>query len=416
MAVDVRVPTTGNAGEDAIVVEWSVKVGDDVSAGDVLVVLETAKSTIDIEAPASGRVLDIRYEPGEEVPEHEVLAILGEPGEQLERGDSGGRGATHDDDVSPSTPAAGGSSMGSEDASNTQASSEVERGSRLRISPRARALAAERGLDVSGITGTGPFGRIVIEDVRHAVSPETAGSAGAPVAESESGAATSSPFTLIPVRGARKVTAQRMHESLSSTAQVTLTRYADANHLLAFVSRLRQVTDVQKAGKIGVNDVLLYAVARVVARHPEANSWFAWDGIKQFHDVNLGFAVDTGQALLVPVIRGADTLSLGEIARAARTSINKARSGAITADDMAGGTFTLTNLGSLGVHWFTPVLNPPQSCILGVGAAHRSAPDAPALLPLSLTFDHRALDGAAAAKLLADLADGIATVDVLAAL
>lgn len=391
MSVDVRVPTTGNAGEDAVIVEWNVAVGDDVTTGDVLVVLETAKSTIDVEAPATGRVLDIRYHAGDEVPEHDVLATLGEPGESIEH-------------TTPSAP--------------TAAPATPERATgRPRISPRARLLAAERGIDTDTLTGTGPLGRIVIADIP-ASAPSDVQPSHSDSSRTENASETenAAEYTIVPVRGARKVTAQRMHESLSTSAQVTLTRYADADHLLTFVRRLRQVTEAQGTAKIGVNDVLMFAVARVVAKHPEANSWFDWDGIKQFHHVNLGFAVDTDQALLVPVIPHAETLSLSALADATRASIDKARSGTLTTAEMEGGTFTVSNLGGLGVHWFTPVLNPPQSCILGVGAAHHNAPDGPALLPLSLTFDHRALDGAAAATLLADIADAIAAIDVLAAL
>jgi pyruvate dehydrogenase E2 component (dihydrolipoamide acetyltransferase) len=160
----------------------------------------------------------------------------------------------------------------------------------------------------------------------------------------------------------------------------------------------------------------MFATARAVAQHPAANSWFHWDGITQFERVNLGFAVDTGQALLVPVIRSADTMTLSELSQAARALLHRARSGALTPEEMDGGTFTVSNLGGLGVHWFTPVLNPPQTGILGVGAVHQSDRTAPSLLPLSLTFDHRAIDGAAAARLLADIAGCIETVDVLSAL
>jgi pyruvate dehydrogenase E2 component (dihydrolipoamide acetyltransferase) len=207
-----------------------------------------------------------------------------------------------------------------------------------------------------------------------------------------------------------------MHASLSGTAQVTLTRYADATALLAYVKRLRTVTATQNLPKIGVNDLLLFATARAVVKHPEANSIFDWDGIRQYRTVHLGFAVDTGQALLVPVIPAAEALSISQLASAAKDLIEKSRSGKLTTPEMEGGTFTVSNLGSLGVHWFTPVLNTPQTCILGVGAAHQTHPEAPSLLPLSLTFDHRAIDGAAAAALMADIAQAIETVDVLSAL
>lgn len=422
MSIDVRVPTTGNAGEDAVVVDWNVSVGSQVSAGDVLVTLETAKATIEVEAPEGGEVLSILYDSGDEVPEHEVLAVLGAAGEVVVSGpgsDADDPGATAPAEPSPavaivaegrSTPPAA-----------TPAATTMSSGS-VKASPRARIVAERNGIDLAGVTGSGPGGRIIIADVLTVKKRPGAAPTGATTPSATAAAPLSAPaapdaeFDLVPVRGARKVTAQRMHASLAGTAQVTLTRYADATALLAFVTRLRTVTEAQGLPKIGVNDLVLFATARAVAAHPEANSVFDWDGIRQYRSVHLGFAVDTGQALLVPVIPNADTLSVAQIAAAAKGAIEKARTGKLTTPEMEGGTFTVSNLGSLGVHWFTPVLNTPQSCILGVGAAHQTHPEAPSLLPLSLTFDHRALDGAAAAAVLASIAQAIETVDILSAL
>jgi pyruvate dehydrogenase E2 component (dihydrolipoamide acetyltransferase) len=489
MAIDVRVPTTGNAGEDAVVVDWNVAVGSQVSAGDVLVTLETAKATIEVEAPESGEVLQILFGSGDEVPEHEVLAVLGAPGEMpagaAPAADPDDPGATAPATPTPAVevavaPAAAGqaagrrhpagagayaeadadaASGGTDTAASEPAAASAGRG-RVKVSPRARILAERNGVDLDRVTGSGPGGRIIIADVLAAralqsATPATAGGAdagagpgaGAEISEGRAApAAAAAPATptregsapaasapaasgaadvnaadanadydLVPVRGARKVTAQRMHASLQSTAQVTLTRYADATALLGYLARLRTATEARGLPKLGVNDLLLWATARAVAAHPEANSTFDWDGIRRYRTVNLGFAVDTGQALLVPVIPNAERLSIAELGAAARESIDKARAGRLTTQEMDGGTFTVSNLGSLGVHWFTPVLNPPQSCILGIGAAHQSHPDAPSLLPLSLTFDHRALDGAAAAHVLADIAKAIETIDVLSA-
>jgi pyruvate dehydrogenase E2 component (dihydrolipoamide acetyltransferase) len=426
MATDVRVPTTGNAGEDAVVLEWSVTEGSDVSAGDVLVTLETAKATVEVEAPISGQVLRTFYVAGDEVAEHEVLAVLGEPGEQMRpEGSSAGPAADADDmgTTSPAypTPAA----IATQSARSAEPDGQVQTPARRHsASPRARKLAAEFGIDLTSLAGSGPMGRIIIADVVAAQDRATAAAspeqripaAPAPATTDQISAAPGDEFTVVPVRGARKITAQRMHASLSQSAQLTLTRYAKAKALLRYAKRLRQVTDATSRPRIGLNDLIMFATARAVARHPAANSWFDWEGIKQFAHVNLGFAVDTGHALLVPVIRSADTMTLPELSQAARTAIDKARAGTLAAEEMDGGSFTVSNLGSQGIHWFTPVLNPPQSCILGVGATHQAHPSAASLLPLSLTFDHRAIDGAGAAALLADIARYIETVDVIAAL
>jgi pyruvate dehydrogenase E2 component (dihydrolipoamide acetyltransferase) len=424
MATDVRVPTTGNAGEDAVVLEWNVTQGSDVSAGDVLVTLETAKATVEVEAPISGQVLRTFYVAGDEVGEHEVLAVLGEPGEQMPpEGSSAGPAADGDDmgTTSPAypTPAV----LATQPARSAEPDGQVQTPARRHsASPRARKLAGEFGIDLSSLAGSGPMGRIIIADVVAAqdrvtaeTPPEQRG-APAPATTDQAPAAPGEESTVVPVRGARKITAQRMHASLSESAQLTLTRYAKAKALLRYAKRLRQVTDATSGSRIGLNDLIMFATARAVARHPEANSWFDWEGIKQFAHVNLGFAVDTGHALLVPVIRSADTMTLSELSQAARTAIDKARAGTLAPNEMDGGSFTVSNLGSQGIHWFTPVLNPPQTCILGVGATHRTHPGASSLLPLSLTFDHRAIDGAGAAGLLADIARSIETVDVIAAL
>jgi pyruvate dehydrogenase E2 component (dihydrolipoamide acetyltransferase) len=429
MATDIRVPTTGNAGEDAVVLEWSVTVGSDVTAGEILVTLETAKATIDVEAPISGHVLKTFYTAGDEVPEHEVLAVLGEPGEQLPPDGSSAGPAADEDDMGTTSPAyptpavvATQPREGAQQDGRTPTP-----GRRHSASPRARKLAGEFGIDLGSLSGTGPTGRIIIADVVAAKEGSAKEGAGAeaqpaqqpmptPPAIDQVVGAPADEGTVVPVRGARKVTAQRMHASLSNTAQLTLTRYAKANVLLRFAKRLRQVTDATAQPRIGLNDLIMFATARAVALHPPANSWFDWDGIKQFRHVDLGFAVDTEQALRVPVIRSADTMTLSELAQAARTLAERARSGALNPEEMDGGTFTVSNLGGLGIHWFTPVLNPPQTGILGVGAIHQSDRAAPKLLPLSLTFDHRAIDGAAAAAVLADIARCIETVDVLSAL
>ena len=415
MPTEVRIPTTGNAGEDAVVVEWLAAVGDEVAAGATLLTIETAKSTVDVEAPTGGTLLARHAEVGEEVAEFSVVALVGAPGERVE--DVAARAPATVDAPQPSSV-----SEATPDATSAAATSDaapaVSAGDRrTSASPRARRVAAERGVDLASIRGSGPLGRIVASDVEAAAAEGSpadvaAHAAAAPTPRPSASAPASA--RIRPVRGARKVTAQRMQASLGESAQVTLTRYADASRMLEWVERLRVAAEGDETRpRVGVNDALLYATARVAARHPEANSWFSWEGISEFDDVHLGFAVDTDHGLLVPVIRDAHTLPIGRLAEAARAAIERARAGRLQPDEMDGGTFTVSNLGGLGIHWFTPVLNPPQTCILGVGATHRAAPDAPALLPLSLTFDHRAIDGVAAANLLRDLATAIESIDTL---
>ena len=415
MATEVRIPTTGNAGEDAVVVEWLATVGDEVAAGATLLTIETAKSTVDVEAPTAGTLLARHAEVGEEVAEFSVVALVGAPGELVE--DAASRAPATVDAAQPPSSSEAAPEATSATATRDAVPAVAGTKQRTSASPRARRVAEEHGLELASIRGSGPLGRVLAADVEAAAAGGATAAASAVPAASQASASPSAgpaPARVRPVRGARKVTAQRMQASLAETAQVTLTRYADAGRMLEWVGRLRAAAedDVTKP-RVGVNDALLYATARVAARHPEANSWFSWDGISEFDGVQLGFAVDTDHGLLVPVIRDAHALPIGRLAEAARAAIARARSGKLQADEMDGGTFTVSNLGSLGIHWFTPVLNPPQTCILGVGATHRAAPDAPALLPLSLTFDHRAIDGVAAAGVLRDLVNAIESIDTL---
>lgn len=425
MATEVRIPTTGNAGEDAVLVEWLVAVGEHVDNGQTLLTIETAKSTVDVVAPAAGTLLAQHAQPGDEIAEFSVIAAIGDAGESVDEAPAPAAEASPTPgDESPAAPAEAPIQPQAAPASTQSAPAPTAPvRTRHSASPRARRTAAARGIDIATVSGTGPLGRVIAADVEQAAaraeatasSPAPSTAAASPAAaQAPLPAAAIEPVRIVPVRGARKVTAQRMHASLANTAQVTLTRYAEAGRLLDWVARLRHAADGDETKpRVGVNDALLYAAARVVVRHPQANSWFDWDGIRQFDRVDLGFAVDTEGGLYVPVIRDAHQLTVGALATQAQGAIARARAGKLQPDEMEGGTFTVSNLGGLGVHWFTPVLNTPQSCILGVGAAHRAGDTT--LLPLSLTFDHRALDGGAAASLLADLATTIEHVDVLGA-
>lgn len=422
MPTEVKVPTTGNSGEDAVVLEWLVAVGDTVSEGDTIVVLETAKATVDVAAPASGTVLAIAAAPGDDVAEHATIAVLGAEGEapllvEPVETPSAVR------EVSTSSTSKGGSSSkgGSTSKGSSISKSAASRG---HASPRAAVVAERNGIDLSTVTGTGPGGRILALDVLAAkravpatdATPLPEGLEGSPTSSSPSSASGDGAYTSIPVRGARKVTAQRMQASLAEMAQVTLTRYANAAPLMGYLGRLRDSAERLDLPRLTVNDLVLFATARTMARHPEANATFDWSEIRQYSRVDLGVAVDTPRGLLVPVIRDAASLGLIDLARATASAVEAARSGALTPDDMSGGTFTVSNLGGVGVHWFTPVVNPPQVCILGVGRALPASPAGPDLMPLSLTFDHRAIDGGAAGSVLADLADAIENIDILAAL
>lgn len=414
MATEVKVPTTGNAGEPAVVLEWHAKPGDAVTAGTAVVTLETAKAAVEVEAPVDGVLLQTLVLVGDDAEEFAPLFVIGEPGEEF-----AALPVAAVDEVLIPTDAVAPVASGQAKSPAAVARNDVKQ-RRVSISPRARRLAQSLSLDIESIEGTGPRGRVLASDVEAAGARTAASRTPEPTVpedvtgtrpmDADDGSRTRS----IPVRGARRVTAQRMHASLSDAAQVTITRYAEADVLFDYAARLKDVGAERGDAPIGLNDLLMFAVARTVVGHPAANAWFGWDAITEFDDVNLGFAVDTGRALLVPVIRRANELTLAALAGAAHDAIERAKAGKTPIEELEGGTFTVSNLGGSGVHWFTPVLNPPQMCILGVGSAHRVLPGAPAVLPLSLTFDHRGIDGRAAAAVLTDIAQAVAHIDVLA--
>jgi len=402
MTTDIRVPTTGNAGDDAVIQELKVSLGSTVSAGDVVAVLETAKAALDVESPVDGIVLDVRCAVGDDIAEYAVIMVLGEPGEALPTAASPSEPFV---EAIPDSPHLVAPSAAPERSTTT-----------LKVSPRARILAERKGIDVASLHGSGPGGRRIVPDVLSHSTSESTPPVSKPTASPGGNSDGLGDYVLVPVRGARKITAQRMMQSLQESAQVTLTRYASADSLRSFHDRLRAHRDAQGLPRISLSDLVNFAVVHTLPHHGVANSIFDGEGIRQYSSVNLGVAVDTGNALVVPVVRGAHLKSLAELAAATSALVEKARSGSIELADMADGTFTVTNLGMFGVHWFTPVLNTPQSCILGVGAIHQPTPDQPALLPLSFTFDHRALDGANAARALAAIADSIDNIDIISAL
>ncbi len=290
-------------------------------------------------------------------------------------------------------------------------------------SPRAKALAASRGVALAGLRGTGPGGRIIERDVkavmtdgapRTAAGPGPAAAAAAPVAAGE--------FKETKVTGIRKLISERMLASLQTTAQLTLNASADARSLQDMRRRFKESAEGLGLRDITVNDMVLFAVSRSLLSHPELNALYAGDSLRQYSAVHLAFAVDTPRGLMVPVIRNAHLLRLREIAQEARRLADGCRNGGITPEELAGGTFTVTNLGALGVQSFTPVLNVPQVGILGVGSIVPGpvlAPDGSvSFIPqigLSLTVNHQVVDGAPGARFLQTLASDIARFDLLLA-
>jgi pyruvate dehydrogenase E2 component (dihydrolipoamide acetyltransferase) len=279
---------------------------------------------------------------------------------------------------------------------------------RIKISPVAKKMAQEHGIDIAALTGTGPEGRIVREDVERAIASRGAPSAGYPaerLGDQAPSEATAVPDS-IPLTGIRKVIFDRMGQSWREAARVTLFADADMSELV----RLRQARLADWERRFGIkpsySDLIHMAVARALRDEPRINCRLDGQAVRIRKEVNLAFAVDLGEGLVAAVIRDADKQSLGDLARAARDLADRARSGRLSPDEMADGTFTVTNLGTVGVEYFTPIINPPQAGILGVGkimekpVVLHGGIHVRSMMTLSLVFDHRLIDGAPAARFL----------------
>lgn len=374
MATPVVLPKLGLTQDEGTIVRWLRTEGSTVTKGEPLFEVLTDKATLEVEAPASGVLLKILVPEGATVQVATPIALIGEPGERIP-------------DTAPPPPSA-----------------PSPRGAR--ISPRARALAEAAGLDVRTVVGTGPDGRIVERDVQRALAergqqvpaPASIGPAPPPAAP-QGVSATVSPRL-------RAVIAKRMMESLHQSAQLTLTTEVD----MAEASRLRDEVAPELERREGVRptytDLVVRAVALALRDHPALNARWEGDGVRRLEEIHIGVAVALDEGLVVPVVRHADRLSLAQIAAAVRGLSERARAFRLRPEEIQGSTFTVTNLGMYDVDAFTPILNPPEAGILGVGRVHRrpvAVGDQVVIRPtmvLSLTFDHRVVDGAPAAQFL----------------
>ena len=421
MANAVVMPKAGITVESCIIGAWEKKVGDQIKVGDILFTYETDKASFECESTAEGTLLEIFYNEGDEVPCLVNVCAIGNAGEDCSalRPDTGA--AAEDKPAEADNKAD--EPVKNTDAVAAIATTAVE-GGRVAVSPRAKKLAERAGVDASLATPTGPNGRIIERDVRvlmenPVVAPAQAETA-APASDAKA-VVEEAEYTDVKFSGIRRAISKSMHTSLSTMAQLTHTNSFDATNILAYRKMLKNLGG-EYAG-ITLGDIVLYAVSRTLLSHPDLNAHMLDDNnIRLFKHVNLGLAVDTPRGLMVPTIFHADEMSLLEISKAAKALAAECREGNISPDKLTGGTFTVSNLGSLGVESFTPVINPPQTGILGVCCATdrvRKAADGsidvyPAMT-LSLTYDHRAVDGAPASRFQQELARNLESFTALLA-
>jgi len=406
MPVEVTMPKFGLTMQEGTIQRYFKAPGDSVQAGEPLYEVETEKVLYEVEAPASGTLAAALFAEGATVECGVVVAIIAESGE-----DAAAVGARYGDGASargeaPAATAAGASSRAP--GGGADASAADEAGARRAVSPVARKLAAELGVELARVTGSGPGGRITREDVeRAAEAARSTSGAGAPApavrapaAPVAAAAGRPAPARSIPMRGMRKTIAERMSQSLREAAQLTITSEADVTAAVELRERLARQFDFT------YGDLLLQAVARALLRHPRMNARLAGDAIAMLPQVNVGMAVALEDGLIVPVVMDADKKPLREIAAVTRDLGERARAGKLRLEEVSGGTFTITNLGTFGIDAFTPIINTGETGILGVGrivekpVVHRGEIARRSMMTLSLTFDHRLIDGAPAAQFL----------------
>lgn len=412
---DVVMPRLSDTMEEGVLSRWLKAEGDEVHRGDVLAEIETDKATMDLEAYDDGVLQRLLVAEGATVPIGQPLAVIGsdaargvatapaEPSPEPPAAEPSPEPPTAEPETAqPAPPSAAGASA--PDAAAPSAG-------RVRTSPLARRIARDHGVDLTTLTGTGPGGRVVRADVEAAIQATETPSPG-PAAPAAAPTVAPAPVTdadveEIPLTAVRRVTAQRLTESVTAP-HFYLTTVVDAGRLLAFRAEINERL-AASGTRISVTDLLVRACAVTLRAHPQANSSWGGDRILRHRRIHVGVAVAVDDGLIVPVIRDADRKSVGEIAAEAHALADRARSGRLTPDEFRGGTFTISNLGMYGIDHFTAVINPPEAAILAVGAATEEPVlrdgqlAARTTIKLTLSIDHRVLDGATAAEFLRDL-------------
>ena len=376
MAARLKLAALGHTMERGKVVEWYVSEGAEVVQGAPLFAVETDKAVVDVEAPAGGVLLRIDAPVNKEYPVGATLAWIGDSGEVLP-----------------------------DKMDETIAAPEAVSGEQ-RVTPVARRLAERHGVDADRLDGTGPGGRVTKEDVKRAID---AGTAPALERKAQSKASGEPPHDVVPLTWIRRVTAERLSAHWTCAPQVTEGVDIDMTEVRAWRTAKRDEWRAAFGIMPSLNDIVLKAVAVALEAHPTLNSAFVDGSIHRYREINLGVAVDVEDGLVVPVLHNAGRLDLGGIASAVADFTTRAKARKLTLEDIDGATFTVSNLSALGVDWFTPVLNPPQCALLGMGRMRRT-PAAVGrevlirdIATFVLTFDHRALDGAPAARFLSRL-------------
>jgi len=421
--IDVPMPKLSMTMEEGELIAWVKHEGDQVRAGEVICEVNSDKVEMEVESPADGTLVRLAAAEGEVVPVGAPIATLETEAEDLLGGILGptaGDAAAQEAEARPDggetaapppagqAPPADAADKAPAPPATTEEPPAAAAGP-TPVVPAARRRAAELGVDLSGVAGSGPNGLVRVADVEATAAP----AAPAPAARPAAAAVEAGDVEEVPLTPMRRVVARRLTESMQSAPHFYLTVRVDVTRLLELRAELRrQLAAGGQDLKVSVNDMIVKACAGLLAANRELNVSFGGDKLVVHQRVHVGVAVAVDGGLLVPVVRDADQKSLTQVAREAGELVGRARAGRLGGDDMGGGTFTVSNLGMLGVEQFTAVINPPEAAILAVGAAGPEPVvtadgevEVRQVLRLTLSIDHRAVDGATGARFLAQLKD-----------
>lgn len=398
MAIVINMPRLSDTMTEGVVAKWHVKVGDAITEGTLLAEIETDKATMDFEAfpGQEGTLLHIGVGEGETSPVDTILAVIGAKGEDISALLSGAPAAPASAPAAAPAPAAASAAAEPAPAPAPSpapaAAPEPAEDSRVKASPLAKSLAAEKGVDLRAVTGSGEGGRIVKRDIETAASTPAVASSAAPTAVSY----PSSGYQDTPISQMRKTIAKRLSESKFTAPHFYLTMSVDMDAAI----EARQALNASGDHKISFNDLVVKAVAKGLKKHPAVNSAWLGDVIRTNYDVHVGVAVAVEDGLLVPVVRHADAKSLTQISAEVKDFAQRAKTKKLQPADWEGNTFTISNLGMFGIDQFTAIVNPPDSCILAVGGIQsvpvvKNGQVVPGnIMKLTLSCDHRVVDGA----------------------
>ncbi len=440
MAIPLVMPRQGNTVESCVLIEWKKKKGDRVTTNDIICEVETDKAVFDLESPVDGILLDVFFDEGDEIPVLTNIAVIGETNENY-------------DDLRPKKIETQEPEIEivNEIPVSEEKITEIPRQnipySISGISPRAKKLADKLVVSTEDIYGTGPEGRIIERDIlekagqqepltpaakealtKSNVIPEQGTGLGGRITltdvmsakQDKSAVFPADRTNEVPLKGIRKLIAERMLYSIQNSAQLTLNRTAEATALLSLREKYKNSKKYRLFNQVTINDMILYAVTKVISEHPALNSLLINDTIVYYKGLHLGFAVDTPRGLMVPVIRNAQNFNLLKLSEETKRLSSACLEKKIQPEELNGGTFTVTNLGSFGIETFSPVLNLPQTAILGVGninlkpvEIHNDIKFIPHIT-LSLTINHQVIDGVTGARFLQDLALTISEIERIA--